>query len=380
MLVSHRRRFGINESIITIVILLAVIAVAVLATVFIKSSTHIEYEVLYNGIDGKGLIVRNEKFCDLSQYEKLDFEQFIDGDKIENGQKVVTAFKKGYIKATLDKLAETEKNIVTYQNQSVISSYDDKKINKFDFDIDVVIRNMSEDSDGFIELYTKLCSLMQEREDYIRENFNTDSNTYIQQLFADEKSLTESLGSWCDVLSAQNDGFIGFYCDGFENELNFEKVQAMVGQDVKNYLNKEYSSNNSGFKIVNGEKWYLIISTKRATEFTEGLSYPVYIGNDTQSEIGCVEKIINDKKGKALVVSFTENVEKYIDFRLTDVHLGERIEGFSVKPSFVKNNSVIIKNGREKTEVPISAVYSDEDRVIFTVDDALKVGQKVYRK
>lgn len=374
-----KKRFNFDSRLIFIGVSALIIIAAVITIVLLKSSAQIEYDIVYSGISGKGLIIRQESYTDLSEYEKLDFERHIDGDTVNSGDSIVTAFKKGYIKTTLDKLRETENSIVAYQNQSVISSYDDKTITKFDFDIEVTLRNMSEYNEGFIELYTRLCSLMQQREDYIKETYNTDSNTYLQQLYSDEKSLADSLAAWSEVLTAAESGVIGFYCDGFESELTPEKAMTLSGQEVKDYLKKNYESNKSAFKIVSSEKWYAVVNVKSVDGFNAGMSYPVYIGNETEYEIGVLERIIDDKKGKALVFSFETGAQKYIDFRSCDIHLGERSEGYSVKNGFVSNSTVTVKIDGKKTVVPVEVLYSDSNKTVFKVSDSLQLGQKVYK-
>lgn len=374
-----KKRFNFDSRLVFIGISALIIIASIVTIILLKSSAAIEYDIVYNGINGKGIIIRQENYTDLSEYEKLDFGHSIDGDTVEIGTDIVTAFKKGYIKTTLDKLRETENSIVAYQNQSVISSYDDKKITKFDFDIKVILRNMAEFNGGFIELYTQLCSLMQQREDHIKATYNTESNTYLQQLYADEKSLAESLSAWCEKLTASESGVIGFYCDGFESELTPEKALSLSGQDVKDYLKKNYQSNRPAFKIVSSNKWYAVISLKSIDGFNEGMSYPVYIGNETECEVGTLERIIDDKKGKALVFSFETGIQKYIDFRKCDFHLGERTEGYSVKNGFVKNGTVTVKVDGKKTAVPVEVLYSDKNKTVFKVSDGLQSGQRVYR-
>ncbi len=365
----------IIAAIIAVIILITAVTVTALA---VPKSAKVQYDVIYDGISADGIIMRDEICTELSEYEKLYFENILDGDYIEAGTPVVRAFKKGYIKSTLQKLAETEKNIVTYQNQSVISSYDDRTVEKFDFDIEVIIRRMSEEKSGYIELYSTLCTLMKDRENYIKETYNTDSNTYLQELYADEKSMTESLNAWCDVFSASESGYCGFYCDGFEN-MNTDSVSSIAS--FKEYRQKASTDTNmNAFKIVTSEHWKLAVNVDSTEDFQEGLYYPVFLGNETEHEIGCLERIINEKKGNLLIFSFEDNVERYIDMRAADVFIGERIEGFTVPPKYIKDNKVLIKNAAGKTSISVDVIYTDSKKTVIAMTDSLKIGMKVYSK
>ncbi|MBR2860806.1 MAG: hypothetical protein IKB86_03110 [Clostridia bacterium] len=373
----RRRRFNFRMLLLPLIVI--VLTGIVLAVVLIPKSTEISFDIVFDGIDGHGLFVRDEASVELEAYEKVVFENLSEGDLVEKDDPVVSAYKKGYIKATIDKLAETEKNIVQYQNQNIISGFDDKNIKNFDFEIQVAIQQMSTATENYLELYNTLCHLMQDREAYIRQTYNTESNTYIQGLYADEKALLESIKAWQDQIIAQKSGFISFYFDNAEGALTCENVLNLEAETFKEYLEKKYDSNLCGFKIVSDGKWYLAVSVKDVSVFDLNTHYTVFIGGDNAGEIGCLEKIISDRKTKLLIFSFEENVEKYLDMRKADVFIGERIEGFSIDSKYVVNSAVVIKGENGKETVPVEVIYSDGKRTIIKETDALKIGQKVYK-
>ena len=358
-----------------IVIVIVLVSGTVLA---IPKYDKIEYEVISDGVEGTGVIFRDEQVITLDQYEKIYFQDVYEGQLIESGQKIASAYKKGYITATFNKLKETEANIVTYQNQSVIVGFDDKTLEEIDFRIDVTIREMTENEEGFVESFGKLAFLMQEREEYIRENYNTSSDTYLQELYEDEARLIESLDAWCDELVAQKSGFIDFYCDGLEDELLPQRALELSYSEIDSTIKKEAEALNA-VKIVSDGVWYVTVKVKNVSKFNAGTYYPVYISNEKESEIGFLEKIIDVGREKALVFSFSDNVEKYLDIRTATVFVGTRYEGFSVKSRFVKNNSVKVKVNKEKTTVGVEVLYSDGDVTLFKVKDDLNLGQKVFR-
>ncbi len=374
--------FKINKNrifLLIIAIVLIVSVVVVFVNILVPETNEIIYEIRYDGVKGKGIILREENFVDLSSYEKTLYNNIVEGQFIKAGTEIATAYKKGYIKLTLEKLTETEKNIVIYQNQNIITEFDDKKIRDFDFEIDVIIKKMSEESHGYIELYCELCDLIRQRQNYIRETYNTENNNYLQGLYADEISLTEALKSWCDAFTAPYDGYVSFFCDGKEGELNIQRAGEITCKDVANLLKEEKNSYFNGFKMVKDNKWYALMTVEDVSLFSIGSIYPVYIGNETQWEEGHLEDIRQDKSGYLLVFSFDNNVEKYLDIRNTDIFVGQRIEGFCVENGFVENNEVVVEINDQKTRIPVETLYENEDIVIFEAVDQLKVGQKVYK-
>ena len=373
---KSRRRFPAG------IVLIAFLLLAILAGILLfvlPGKTALAYTVLYTGLSAEGLLVRSETTTPLDEYEKIDDENMIDGQFVQSGSKIATAYKKGYIKNTLSKLSDTQESIVTYQNQNIIQSFDDRTIAKLDFEISVAIRKMAENTQGYIELYGELCRLVEQRHSYIRENFNTDSNTYLQGLYSDEKNLLESLRAWCDEFTAPADGYIGFYCDGFENTLSAEQLAAVKPAELKGYLQADYNKNINAFKLVTEPKWYVAIVTDQISAFQQGMHYPVFIGNAEESEIGCLESIVTERNSSVLVFSFEKNVEKYLDIRTATVHIGERFAGYSVPSSYVKNGTVTVKNEQGKQETAVEVLYDNGETAILQETPVLKVGQRVYQ-
>lgn len=371
-----------NTKFSPLTIFIAVVLVAVLITIclviVLPKSDKVKYDIVYDGIESKGMIVRDEQFTDLSGYEKLYFNSIVEGQFVSKDTDIVSAYKKGYIKNTLEKLNETEKNIVTYQNQNIITGFDDKQIQQYDFQIEVIIGKMSNQESGFIELYAELCSLMKDREKYIRTNYTADQ--HLEDLYNDEESLISSIDAWRDRVVSQSDGFVGFYCDGAETLYNSTNVLNIAYADFNTNLKKGFSNNLNGFKIISDTTWYLIVDIDNPEEFTAGNYYQVYISNESEHEFGYLEKIIDEKKGSALVFSFNDNVEKYLDLRITKVFIGSRYEGYSVKNGYIKNSTAIIKVDKKKTQVPVEIIYQDKDKTIFRYTEQISLGQKVYKK
>ncbi len=372
---KRRRRFPAG------IVLLAFLLLAILVGILIfalPGKTMLTYKILYTGLSAEGLLVRSESITALDEYEKIDYENMIDGQFVESGSKIATAYKKGYIKNTLSKLADTQESIVTYQNQNIIQNFDDRTIAKLDFEISVVIRKMAENTQGYIELYGELCRLVEERRSYVRENFNTDSNTYLQGLYSDEENLLESLRAWFDEFIAPADGYIGFYCDGFEGAMNAEQLASVKPAELKGYLQADYNKNINAFKLVTEPKWYVAIVTEQSSAFQQGMHYPVFIGNAEESEIGCLENIVTERNSSVLVFSFEKNVEKYLDIRTATIHIGERFAGYEVPSSYVKNGTITVKNQQDRQEIAVEVLYDNGETAILQETPALKVGQRIY--
>ncbi len=375
---KRKKRRAFPPGLILIAVLLLAAVAAVLALT-LPGKTTLVYDIFYTGISADGLLVRSENITLLDEYEKVDYENMIDGQFVEAQEKVATAYKKGYIKNTLSKLADTQESIVTYQNQNIIQNFDDRTIAKLDFEISVVIRKMSEQAEGYIELYGDLCDLIEQRRSYIRENFNTDSNTYLQGLYSDEQNLLESLRAWFDEFSAPADGYIGFYCDGFEGTMNAETLATVKPNELKTYINADYNRNINAFKMVTSEKWYVAIVTDQFSAFQQGTYYPVFIGNATESETGCLESIVTEKNSGVLIFSFENNVEKYLDIRTAKITIGERFEGYRVPAEYVNNGAITVKTSEGKQAIPVTVLYSNDEFALLQEIPELKVGQRVYQ-
>ena len=237
---------------------------------------------------------------------------------------------------------------------------------------------MSEEDGGYIDLHRKLCDLIKERKEYIRTSYNTESNSYLQELYSDELTMAESLKTWCDEIVSTK-GFVGVYCDGAENDLNIDKAQNISYKENETILKTQYTNDLKGFKIVSDDKWYITLKVDDASLFDIGSCYPVFIDNEIAAEAGTLEKIVEERGKYVLVFSFADNVEKYIDLRITDAFVGQRFEGFSLKDGYVQNGEITVKFDKKKQSIPVNVVYQNDDIVIFDVDEQLTLGQKVYK-
>ncbi len=371
----------INKKLYLALIAVALIVITVLAIVLAPKTCAVDYKIVKNGIQLEGVIIRTEQAVDLSEYEKLDFGGLIDGQKVEAGQQVVSAYKKGYIKTTIEKLVQTEENIVTYLNQTILTNYDDKEIERFDFEIDVVIRKMAELDQGYIELYRNLCDLIEQRREYINEKYMSEKNTYLEDLYKDEQNLQEAINAWLNTFCADEDGYISFYCDGLEENLLPQEIDSLtLTQSTLDKIKKAANPGNS-YKIVTDEKWYIAIPySKDVSMLQQEMYYSVYIGNENESELGCLSKIISNKRDNVLVFEFDKNVQKYLDKRVVNILIGERYEGFSIKNEFVNDSQVIIKTNDGKQRVDVEILFSDDKNTIIKETPELKLRQKVYLK
>ncbi len=371
----------LNKKAYFVLTAIALIAIIVLAIILTPKTYAIDYKIVKNGIGLEGLIIRKEQAADLSEYEKLDFGGLIDGQKIEAGQQVVLAYKKGYIKTTIEKLAQTEENIITYLNQTVLKNYDDKEIERFDFEINVAIRKMAELDEGYIELYGNLCNLIEQRKNYINEKYMSEKNTYLEGLYKDEKNLQEALDAWRNTFYAEQNGYISFYCDGLEDDYLPSEIDSLsLTQASLEKIKKNIKSNDS-YKIITDEKWYIAVPySKDVSMLQQGMYYSVYIGNENESELACLTKIISEKRDSILVFELDKNVQKYADKRIVSLLIGERFEGFSIKNEFINDSQVIIKTKDGKQTVTVEVLYSDDKKTIVKETDQLKLGQKVYLK
>ena len=270
MILNQKLKSVKYSPLIVFVAALITIITVICLVIFVPKSYSVQYDLVYDGINTKGIIIRDEAFFDLQGYEKIQYNNVVEGQFVNKDTDIALAYKKGYIKNTLSKLVETEKNIVSHLNNLIVG-YDDKNIQQYDFEIEVAIQNMSIAVDGFIEHYSNLCTLMKDRAQYIRDNYTPDQ--MLEDLYNDEKNLIESIDSWRDHIKSNNDGFVGFYCDGFETQFNSSNVLDITFADYNNSVKKGLNKDLKGFKIVSDQKWYVVVETNDPNDYQLGNHY-----------------------------------------------------------------------------------------------------------
>lgn len=84
----------------------------------------------------------------------------------------------------------------------------------------------------------------------------TNFNSQISALQAQVSSLRNSAGNGIGTITTPKAGYFTEFCDGYENALNFSKIDELSLDDLHNVKRSEVSANTAG-KIIGNVNWYV---------------------------------------------------------------------------------------------------------------------------
>jgi len=386
----RNRKVVVRRHFFTSAIALLITVITLLILILMPKVSYVRYGTLYSSLSGDAVIIRSETANDLDAYDKLVFTAS-EGQLLEQDDLILSAYKRGYVETELENIIAKEQSIADYQNSNTIKDYNKPELTQLNFDISVIISQMTGNSDqiAYETLHKKLLSLMQQRQDYIRNNFS--ANGALQQLYDDENALLTSMEAWVDQLSAKEAAYVSYACDGLEATYSFDKISDLKASDIINTIKDTKAnavsdlSNSRSYKTVSPSKWYVVLPTKNK-DFRDkkGQSYELYLNNNAKPLTGLLYNVINDYQD-LLVFELTEGIESYLGQRVVSVSVGKNVTGFMVPAKYVVlQEQQAILHGQiagKKQEIPVKVLYQNSEwAIVESADNKIVIDQKIYNK
>ena len=226
---------------------------------------------------------------------------------------------------------------------------------------------------------------MVNRQDYMRANQREDLN--LNRLYQDESTRMNSIASWRTEATAEAEGVVSFYTDGYENALTPDSLEALTPEDIRaviagSPLGETSSRQTNIYRLVDQDTWYVAILTDGQSwnpvldqeyylQF-EGFEDLVYTARVTR-----VQKIDND----VLAVFLVEDpMGPMIYQRSGRVTLNSELSGLSVLSEALADQNgqpgVWLFDVPGGTFVPVDVLSNDGSRALIQplAEGALEVG------
>lgn len=107
-------------------------------------------------------------------------------------------------------LDELYYNIVQYQENNLIKDIYKPELAQYSLNIETIISSMQayrygQDGSSLFELEQQLKQCMEEKQNYIRNNFTADA--HLSQLYSDENERETAIEDWCEQVKAERESF-----------------------------------------------------------------------------------------------------------------------------------------------------------------------------
>ena len=378
----RRDRFNIKQYLTSKNLLIAAIALVVVISivliVILQSSIYTAGKASISfSYDTQGVIIRNEKLykTDVSSRTKLVTEE---GANVARGDVIAEVYTSDYNQAVIDELNACEKKILDYLRNNLLKDVLNQDLDSLDQQIDELsaqIRTciINGDTAEMTDYYSDLCTLMQQRRDFLRNQVNEDS--HLAELYAREDELLVQVESWTKFSIAEEDGIVSYYFDGAEASLTPSNMKELTADELLNIQNgKSYYTLASSadavplYRLVKESDWYVaIVSNEPIKEFeNSNTAFTVSFASGDADEI-LTAKVADYKEdaGKYIYYicfsGFNKNLltPRFIELTISCEYIGLTVPKKAVKMVDGKTG-VYIKDGKEMCFVEVEVLIEQD--------------------
>ncbi|MDY4698579.1 HlyD family efflux transporter periplasmic adaptor subunit [Eubacterium coprostanoligenes] len=392
-----KQSYNVNKS--NVLIISVIVLIVLFVVIQFYKVTHIELKTqtatistVYDKVSSEALFIRDESVVEKSP-SGVTVACFQDGDKINVNGNVAMQFSSSKAAANYSKYAELTKQIKYYQTleaQTVGQSADLETINE---DIEQKVINYA---DGLAknrigDTAEDLDSVLVRRQLIIGEDVNLLS---IIENLRDQRNNYQSYSKPDRYIKTDKSGVFSSYTDGYENLIDYSKVEETTIDGFKSALKAvdkaQNVSNNIG-KLVTSYTWYVqtLVSADTVKNLENGDYVNIVLKDDTsksfKAEIVNGAEIALGQKETLLVLKLNEMDADIAKLRKAEIEIRRNTyEGIKVPSEALhvldgkKGVYVLIASQVKFREVNV--IYSDDDYVLAEYDESNEKSIHLYDK
>ena len=392
-----KQSYNVNKS--NVLIISVIVLIVLFVVIQFYKVTHIELKTqtatistVYDKVSSEALFIRDESVVEKSP-SGVAVACFQDGGKINVNGNVAMQFSSSKAAANYSKYAELTKQIKYYQTleaQTVGQSADLETINE---DIEQKVINYA---DGLAknrigDTAEDLDSVLVRRQLIIGEDVNLLS---IIENLRDQRNNYQSYSKPDRYIKTDKSGVFSSYTDGYENLIDYSKVEETTIDGFKSALKAvdkaQNVSNNIG-KLVTSYTWYVqtLVSADTVKNLENGDYVNIVLKDDTsksfKAEIVNGAEIALGQKETLLVLKLNEMDADIAKLRKAEIEIRRNTyEGIKVPSEALhvldgkKGVYVLIASQVKFREVNV--IYSDDDYVLAEYDESNEKSIHLYDK
>ncbi|MBR1822009.1 MAG: hypothetical protein IJ769_10350 [Clostridia bacterium] len=313
------------------------------------------------------------------------------------GDNVANLYTTGYSEGLLNNLEDTRKKIQDYHKQ-LLANIVDTELSKLDSVVNYMaleLKNLiTRQTTGNLKTVTsQLETAMVNRQDYLRQNKRGDNK--LTKLYDEENARLSSIQSWRRVSTAEQDGVVSFYIDGYENDLTPASLNTLSISDVRTVLaggnleNTRQTKNTGIYRIVDQDHWYVAVLAGGST-WTPVVGQDNYYmqleGFDDLIYTASVYSVQKEGDTTLAVFEIEDPIGPLIYRRGGKAQFNIELTGLSVRVEALYNQNgqmgVWVYDVPGGTFVPVEVLSTDGTIAMIQplVDGALQLGQTVLIK
>lgn len=349
-------------------------------------------ETVYKTIDTKCFVIRDEEF--IKNEAKGTTVSFVtNGERVARGDTVSIVFDSPDDAEAYLKSQELKKTIAHYEELSGqanfqplnISSLTKKINNELTDYLDAVECRDFDSAVTSAEMFRNSVTGKQ-----IATGKSLDLSDKIREL-NDELDSLNSNGLEFTKIKSKNAGYFISGADGYENILDFEKVDELTVKDLKKALKSKPEDIDDDIvgRTVSSFKWYIacVVDTDKTVDITSDKKIFLNFPESGVEKLPVKIHKIGERTDKETVVVFScdEMNENLSDFRIEEVEIiTDEYSGFRISNSAIRTvdgeQGVYIVRGNLMGFRKIKIVYTNSDYTLVTSPENASGYIKLYDK
>ncbi len=367
---------SLTLKILTLVLSLFAI-ITVISQLFLNFKDKSKYEqaLMYtfeDSVDFKGVFVRNEKVIPYSGNGILSYVN-PDGSKIAKDSVIAEVYSS---KEQVDNILEIDllKNQVSLinkiSNPGSLSSVQAEHVSVQIKEKYALINELIQTKD-YNEINNIKNDLITLQSIYnILTNFEKTKvfTDKIHQLNNDIITLQSSKTSPNETIKTDSSGYFINYTDGFEEKLDFKKINSLSKEEINNIINTDSQTNNSAGKVISGYDWKIVGIINTKNNINSKVNIKILKTNDIVS--ATVEKLepIDDNNYK-IILSCDESNLNLLQERVSDISIiNQKYKGIKVPRNAIRfensERGVYVAYGEKILFRKLDVIYEGEDFVL----------------
>lgn len=375
------KKTSFNYKLIAIILAVCLFSMYVVYQVVLFSKSDMETQpalkdTVYKTIDTKGFVVRDEEFIsNNASGTSVSFAK--NGERVAMGDTVSIVFDSADDASSYLKISELEKKVGHYEELSGQANFQAVNINSLNNKIDNELIEFLENIDGkSFKTATRYAESY--RDSVTSKQIATGADLDISKQLADAKNelstLKQKKYSFTQIKSDKAGYYINGF-DGFENTVDFEKINELTIDDVKNALASKAQnvSPNVVGRVVSSFEWYILceVPTDKTVNISANETLYVNFPNEGIEKLPVSLYKIGDRDNDTtmLILSCDVMNEALSDLRLEDIQIiTEEYTGYKISNSAIRTvdgvKGVYIVRGNLLGFRKIHIVYSTDTYTI----------------
>jgi putative membrane fusion protein len=344
--------------------------------------------------DMNAVLIRDEQLVTSQSVARIEYVAF-ENTLVSKGDTVAYLYSSGYSESELSKLETTRENIQAY-HKTMLENIIDNNLERLEAMVDqraMEFKNLvtHKNKGNLVTINRLLETAMVNRQEYMRSNMRNDLK--LNNLYAQENARLNSIASWRVESTAENDGVVSFYTDGYEQYLNANTIADLDADDINAVMTGRAMGESSVrqkdvYRLVNQDLWYVAIIAD-ASEWNPVLDQEYYMQFEGFDDLGFnarVKSVSQSGKNVLAVFEIASPMGPLIYQRTARASVSITLTGMSVSTGAIYQENgqtgVWLYDVPGGTFVPVTVLSTSGDMAIIepVVEGAIQTGNRVLIK